>query len=112
MGPRPLNLAAIGYNRSVTTRTSSELPAWYAGLSDPRVLSGAPSEATAVDHDSRTVAEGGIFVAIQGLTVDGNSFIPAAIERGARNQLDKPGRRIRVALRKPQRPMPSRGIEG
>jgi len=84
LGPRPLNLAAIGYNRSVTTRTSSELPAWYAGLSDPRVLSGAPSEATAVDHDSRTVAEGGIFVAIQGLTVDGNSFIPAAIDRGAR----------------------------
>jgi len=53
-------------------------------LSYARVVSGAPGEAAAICHDSRTVEPGAVFVAIPGFTVDGNSFITDAIARGAR----------------------------
>lgn len=36
-----------------------------------------------VTHDSRKVGEGSLFVAIAGFAVDGNRFIPMAMERGA-----------------------------
>ncbi|MEX0749923.1 MAG: UDP-N-acetylmuramoyl-L-alanyl-D-glutamate--2,6-diaminopimelate ligase [Dehalococcoidia bacterium] len=68
----------------MTTRTSSELPAWFEGLHEARLVSGAPADASGVHHDSRTVTESAVFVAIPGLTADGNTFIPAAIARGAR----------------------------
>lgn len=71
----------LGYNSGVTTRTP--LPTWFRDLSDARVVSGSPSEAAAVCHDSRTVVAGAVFVAIPGFTVDGNSFITDAIARGA-----------------------------
>jgi len=67
----------------VTTRASAELPAWYLGLEEPRIVSGAPGAAAAVCHDSRAAVPGAVFVAIPGLTVDGNAFIPDAIRRGA-----------------------------
>ena len=47
-------------------------------------MSGVPAEATSVTHDSRRVTKGGIFVAIPGMSLDGNSFIPAAVAAGAR----------------------------
>jgi UDP-N-acetylmuramoyl-L-alanyl-D-glutamate--2,6-diaminopimelate ligase len=68
----------------VTAPTSSELPAWYLGLSEPEIVSGVPGEAAAVCHDSRTVVPDAVFVAMPGLTVDGNAYIPDAISRGAR----------------------------
>jgi UDP-N-acetylmuramoyl-L-alanyl-D-glutamate--2,6-diaminopimelate ligase len=69
----------------VTTRTSAELPTWFRDLTQPIVVSGAPAEASAVCHDSRTVEPGAVFVAIRGLAADGNSFIPDAIAAGARS---------------------------
>lgn len=37
-----------------------------------------------MEHDSRKVREGDIFVALEGETVDGHSFVDAAIEKGAK----------------------------
>ncbi|WP_018157402.1 UDP-N-acetylmuramoyl-L-alanyl-D-glutamate--2,6-diaminopimelate ligase [Demetria terragena] len=37
----------------------------------------------AVTHDSRAVEPGGAFVAIPGFTVDGTTFVPQAMQRGA-----------------------------
>ena len=68
----------------MTTRTSSELPTWFRELSYARIISGAPSEATVVCHDSREVQPEAVFVAVPGQTFDGNSFITDAIARGAR----------------------------
>ncbi len=67
----------------MATRTSSELPTWYRGLTQAYIISGSLSEATSVTHDSRRVTPGGIFVAIPGMKVDGNSFIPEAVYAGA-----------------------------
>jgi UDP-N-acetylmuramoyl-L-alanyl-D-glutamate--2,6-diaminopimelate ligase len=67
----------------VTTRTL-DTPTWFAGLSSARVVSGSPYEATGVFHDSRKVKPGAVFVAIHGLSLDGNTFISDALERGAR----------------------------
>jgi len=47
-------------------------------------LSGADDlEATSVTHDSRRASEGALFVAIRGLTADGNAFVGAARAKGA-----------------------------
>ncbi|MBV70780.1 MAG: UDP-N-acetylmuramoyl-L-alanyl-D-glutamate--2,6-diaminopimelate ligase [Myxococcales bacterium] len=47
-------------------------------------LSGEPNtEVLAVTHDSRKVGPGTLFVALPGRTVDGLTFAPAAIQRGA-----------------------------
>ncbi len=74
----------VRYNLSVTTRTS-ELPTWFRGLSDARIVRGDPPEATSICHDSRKVRDGAVFVAIPGLTVDGNRFITNAIAAGAQS---------------------------
>ncbi len=51
---------------------------------DARVLRGDPSvEVRDITDDSRTVVEGGAFVARRGGASDGRSFIPEAIRRGA-----------------------------
>jgi UDP-N-acetylmuramoyl-L-alanyl-D-glutamate--2,6-diaminopimelate ligase len=69
----------------VTTRPASELlPAWFRGLTLPRLVSGVPGDASAVCHDSRATKPGSVFVAIHGLSVDGNAYIPNAIDAGAR----------------------------
>ena len=41
-------------------------------------------EVTSVTDDSRSVVPGSLFVALQGVHVDGNSFIPKAVAAGAR----------------------------
>ena len=48
------------------------------------VLTGSPEiVAQDVTHDSRQCGPGTIFVAIKGLKIDGNKFVPQAIERGS-----------------------------
>lgn len=68
----------------MTTLRTSDLPAWYRDLAGARIVSGSPDLATAICHDSRAARPGCVFVAIPGLTVDGNSYIPEAIRAGAR----------------------------
>ena len=47
-------------------------------------ISGDPGlEVTSVTHDSRKASEGALFVAIRGLTADGNRFVDAARAKGA-----------------------------
>lgn len=40
-------------------------------------------EITGIEHDSRKIKKGNVFVAIEGFTVDGHSFVKEAIENGA-----------------------------
>ena len=40
------------------------------------------TEITGVEHDSRNVKSGGLFVAIPGFSADGHKFIPKAVENG------------------------------
>ena len=48
-------------------------------------LHGDPDlEVTAVTYDSRRCDEGSLFVAIRGLAADGNTFVDAALKKGAR----------------------------
>ena len=42
------------------------------------------TDITSIAYDSRKVRSGGLFVAVSGLTADGNRFIPMALEKGAR----------------------------
>jgi len=44
---------------------------------------GPPVDVTGIEYDSRKVAAGSLFAAMQGGTTDGNRYIAAAIERGA-----------------------------
>ena len=41
-------------------------------------------EITGIEHDSRKVRQGTLFVAIPGVHVDGARFIPQAVQSGAR----------------------------
>ena len=47
-------------------------------------LHGDPAtEVTAVTHDSRQAGAGSLFVAIKGAAADGNTFVDAALKKGA-----------------------------
>ncbi len=48
-----------------------------------RVHGDAGTVLRGVHHDSRSVGEGDLFVAVPGATVDGAAFAPAAVDRGA-----------------------------
>ena len=39
------------------------------------------TDITSIAYDSRKVRPGGLFVAVSGLTADGNRFIPMALEK-------------------------------
>ena len=41
------------------------------------------TECVGIDIDSRNIGDGDIFVAIKGERVDGNDYIPSAVEKGA-----------------------------
>lgn len=63
------------------TRTLASLLAELAGA---RLLRGDPDTViTSVEHDSRSVAAGSLFVAVPGFTVDGHDFLAQAANAGA-----------------------------
>ncbi len=59
--------------------------AQLAELVEGSVITGDGNiEITGIEHDSRKVGEGTLFVCIAGFHVDGHKFIPQAVERGAK----------------------------
>lgn len=52
-------------------------------LPEADAAGGGPVEISGIEHDSRRIGPGGLFVCIQGLRQDGHAFIPQAVERGA-----------------------------
>ncbi|MBI4011284.1 MAG: UDP-N-acetylmuramoyl-L-alanyl-D-glutamate--2,6-diaminopimelate ligase [Candidatus Rokubacteria bacterium] len=59
-------------------------------LPERRLEGPLPAEIRGLTDDSRQVTEGGCFVAVRGLRVDGHRFIPQAVERGARAIVAEP----------------------
>ena len=51
-------------------------------IPDAKII-GADVEISGIEHDSRKVAAGNLFVCMEGAHVDGHKFIPQAVERGA-----------------------------
>src|SRR5262245_52133580 len=54
-----------------------------SGLNVRSVTGDVNSEVLGRDYDSRRVTEGDLFFAIRGTTMDGNRFVPKALEQGA-----------------------------
>ncbi|NLU24767.1 MAG: UDP-N-acetylmuramoyl-L-alanyl-D-glutamate--2,6-diaminopimelate ligase [Clostridiales bacterium] len=54
------------------------------GLPDVQLHADPETELSGVSYDSRMTQPGDLFVALQGYAADGNSFIAAALEKGAR----------------------------
>mgnify|MGYP000850725315 CR=1 FL=1 len=61
-------------------KTLAELAALVEGA---EIKGDAAAKIADIVHDSREVTEGTLFVAIEGLHVDGHSFIAQAVEKGA-----------------------------
>jgi len=70
--------------------TTVSLDALLAVLPERTVVGPLPAEVRGLTDDSRRVTEGGCFVAVRGLRVDGHRFIPQAVERGARAIVAEP----------------------
>ena len=70
--------------------TTVSLEALLAVLPERTVAGPLPAEVRGLTDDSRRVTEGGCFVAVRGLRVDGHRFIPQAVERGARAIVAEP----------------------
>ncbi|MDF9829256.1 UDP-N-acetylmuramoyl-L-alanyl-D-glutamate--2,6-diaminopimelate ligase [Parabacteroides sp. PF5-6] len=60
-----------------------ELNKWIKVLDQPVVTGDLSVEIKDIQSDSRKVGKGTLFVAVKGTAVDGHTFIPAAIEKGA-----------------------------
>ena len=73
----------MGYNRPMPPPTPAETVAWLAAMPGARIVAGTPRDARDVVQDSRNATDGAVFVAIPGFTVDGNAYIPAALDAGA-----------------------------
>lgn len=64
-------------------KLSQLLPSLPRNLIAPGCAAPCEVEISGIHSDSRQVQPGGLFVAIPGVELDGHSFIPAAIQRGA-----------------------------
>jgi len=53
-------------------------------LKDYKIYGRENIDVLSVSDDSRNVKKGGLFIAVKGLTTDGHSYIPQAIEKGVR----------------------------
>jgi UDP-N-acetylmuramoyl-L-alanyl-D-glutamate--2,6-diaminopimelate ligase len=53
------------------------------GLAIARMTGDPQTRVTAVEHDSRKVRPGSLFIAVKGFRTDGNIFIPDAVRKGA-----------------------------
>ncbi len=58
---------------------------------------GSSVNVTSIEYDSRKVAPGALFVAMQGGTTDGNRYIAAAIECGANASVTELSRTVQDA---------------
>ncbi len=83
---------------AVESRTVA-VEALLAALPDRTLAGPLPAAVRGLTDDSRRVAEGGCFVAVRGLRVDGHRFIPQAVERGAR-----------AIVAEPPDPLPDRAV--
>ncbi len=80
---------------SVSAGQAAAAPSWYRSLTGARLVSGALRDTTDVCFDSRRVTADAVFVAIPGLTQDGNTFIPQALASGASAVIVQSGARPR-----------------
>lgn len=62
---------------------ASNSPGWFGALSNARVIGPDPPPASAVEHDSRRVAAGAVFVALRGAIADGHAYVRPAVDAGA-----------------------------
>jgi UDP-N-acetylmuramoyl-L-alanyl-D-glutamate--2,6-diaminopimelate ligase len=60
-------------------------------LNDAHIVSGSPTEAQSIEHDSRRCTPDSVFVAIPGAAHDGNAFISQARAAGVRQFLVEEG---------------------
>ena len=68
-----------------------------SGLDKIEIIGNVSSEIDAIEYDSRKVKSGSLFIAIQGITVDGNTFIKEAVKRGAAGIItDRPESRANI----------------
>ncbi|MGC2235150.1 MAG: UDP-N-acetylmuramoyl-L-alanyl-D-glutamate--2,6-diaminopimelate ligase [Pyrinomonadaceae bacterium] len=65
----------MSFQNTTAGEIAGELNAEYTGETEKRV--------TSVTHDSRQAGTGSLFVAVQGLTMDGHRFVPDVMRRGA-----------------------------
>jgi UDP-N-acetylmuramyl-tripeptide synthetase len=65
----------LSFQNATAGEIAGELNAEYTGESEKQV--------TSVTHDSRQAGVGSLFVAVQGLTMDGHRFVPDVMRRGA-----------------------------
>ena len=61
-------------------KTLAELAALVEGA---RIVGNKDLEIADIEHDSRKITEGALFVCMEGVHVDGHKFIPQAREKGA-----------------------------
>ena len=67
----------------VVNRSDMELEKLISRLDKPLVTGTLARDVTSICYDSRQVAPGSFFCAIEGNRVDGHAFIEQAVERGA-----------------------------
>ena len=66
-----------------STSPQTSIAAWFSALREANVVAGSAGPVTTVSADSRSVEQGGLFVAVPGFEVDGHDYIEAALKAGA-----------------------------
>ena len=68
-----------------------------SSLDKIEIIGNVSSEIDAIEYDSRKVKSGSLFIAIQGITIDGNTFIKEAVKMGAAGIItDRPESRANI----------------